>query len=179
MNIVSMPEQTWAFLEGRGAMTPQSIGAALASAFDDVNRRITDGDIRTVGAPRAHYRACGGAELGFEIGVPINPDDTEAARKTGLSIGETFKGEALLHIHRGSDALLGDAYREKQKAFQAKGLKGRSVGGLSQRPGRLPLRRLAHPDSLAGRVFLGLSTRWVIVEDTTQRSREPDQGNGL
>ena len=125
MNIVSMPEQTWAFLEGQSAMTPRSISAALASAFDDVNRRITAGDIRTAGAPCAHYRTCTGTELHFEIGIPINPDDAEAARKTGLSIGETFKGEALVHIHRGPYAQLGNAYREMQKDLHAKGLRGR------------------------------------------------------
>lgn len=125
MNIVSMPEQTWAFLEGRSAIASQSISAALASVFDDVNGRIIGGDIRTTGAPCAHYRACSGGELRFEIGVPINPDDAEVARKAGLSVGETFKGQALLHVHRGSYAQLGDAYREMQKDFRAKGLKGR------------------------------------------------------
>lgn len=124
MNIVSMPEQTWAFLEGRSTLAPQSIGVAVAATFDDVNRRIVGGDIRTAGAPCAHYRTCGG-ELRFEIGIPINPDDAEAARKVGLSIGETLKGEALLHIHRGPYGQLGDAYRDMQRDFHAKGLKGR------------------------------------------------------
>lgn len=125
MNIVSMPEQVWAFLSSHSQLPAHDINAAVAKTFDEVNDRLLRSQVRMSGPPRAHFRFCDGARVDYDVGVPIHPDDASAARDFGLQVGETLVGEALLHIHQGPYAELGRAYGEMEHDLHAKGLKGR------------------------------------------------------
>lgn len=125
MNLVSMPDEVWAFLAGRGCFGAKDVNAAVAAMFDEVSARIARSQVRTSGPPRAHFHICDGAPAGFEVGVPIHPDDAQAARDVGLGTAEAHIAEALLHIHRGPYSQLGEAYHLMELDLAARGLKGR------------------------------------------------------
>jgi effector-binding domain-containing protein len=77
-----------------------------------------------VGTATSPFRYRDGAEVGFDIGFPIDPSDEEVAGRAGLGTGETSAGEAFVHIHRGPYARLGDTYRQMERNMSEQGFKG-------------------------------------------------------
>jgi effector-binding domain-containing protein len=125
MQVIKMPGQMWAFLSQHSGLDGKDINAAVAGAFDQLTEKIARAGVRTQGPPCAHYRYRDGEQVGFDIGFPIDPQDEGAARKAGLGTGETLSGDALMHIHRGPYARLGEIYRRMERDLSSKGLKGR------------------------------------------------------
>jgi AraC family transcriptional regulator len=125
MQVMKMPSETWAFLSRRSGLSGKEINKTLEDAFQELTEKIARAGIRTQGQPRAHFRYSDGAQVGFDIGFPIDPADEETALRAGLGAGETALGEALVHIHRGPYARLGEAYRHMERNMGEKGLKAR------------------------------------------------------
>jgi effector-binding domain-containing protein len=125
MKVVTIPSETWAFVSRRSGLGGKEINATLEQAFEQLAEKIARGGIRTCGQPRAHFRHRNASELGFDIGFPIDPADKDTARRAGLDVGETASVEALIHIHRGPYARLGDAYSKMERDMERQGLKGR------------------------------------------------------
>jgi hypothetical protein len=125
MQVIRMPGETWAFLSRRTTLDTRAINASIADAFAQLTETAERAGVHIAGPPRVHYRYREGDQIGFDLGFPIQPNDEDIARQAGLKTGETLSGEALMHIHRGAYARLGEAYRRMEQNLGAKGLKGR------------------------------------------------------
>lgn len=123
MQLVKMPGETWAYVTRPSGFDGKQLNEAIQDAFEDLTERIVRAGVRAHGQPRARfrYRNCG--QAGFDIGFPIDASDETRARAAGLCTGVTVSGDAMIHIHRGPYARLGDSYRQMQQEFSKKGLK--------------------------------------------------------
>lgn len=125
VEIINLPPETWAYLARQAVLGRQEAGAALEDPFDQLTEIIARAGIRKVGQPRAHFHYRDGEYVGFEIGLPIDPNDVKAAREHGLAAGPADPGHALVHIHRGPYGRLHEAYHAMEKNLVAQCLKGR------------------------------------------------------
>ena len=125
MEVINVTGEVWAFVSRRTALNGTRLDASVARARDEVGEKIARAGVRTLGPPRVHYRYRDGDQVGFEMGIPIDPDDEAAARQAGLEMGETLVGEALSLVRGGPHARLGGAYRQMERGLAIRGLKGR------------------------------------------------------
>ena len=125
MHIMKMPSETWAFISRRSGLSGKEISTTLEGAFEQLTEMIARAGIRTQGQPRAHFRYRNAGEIGFDIGFPIDPADEDLARRAGLGAGQASPGEALVHIHRGPYAQLGETYRQMEQSISEKGFTAR------------------------------------------------------
>ncbi|MEQ1607802.1 MAG: GyrI-like domain-containing protein [Hyphomonadaceae bacterium] len=123
MQLMTVPGETWVFLTRQSGFSGKEINTAIQQAFEQLTEKIARAGIRTHGQPRAHFRYRDGEQVGVDIGFTIDPGDEEAARRAGLSAGETVAGEAMVHIHRGPFARLGETHHQMEQDIGRKGLK--------------------------------------------------------
>lgn len=74
------------------------------------------------GMPMAHYLTYDATSTTFELGFPCRPEDEEALRAAGLSIGKTPEGRCMMATHMGPYDAVETTYHAMIAAMQAKGL---------------------------------------------------------
>lgn len=121
------PIETWtarpfAFLAGSVTLPemPATMGTTLAAVADAFDR---------VGAPLegpafCRYTAFDGKTVVFEAGFAARPQDCDALRAVGMSIGETPSGRVVTGWHVGPYDTVPATYEAMQAAMQAVGVRG-------------------------------------------------------
>lgn len=96
----------------------------MAECFGVLSRAFTSAHADFAGAPLAHYVAYDADSATFDVGFPARPDQLEALRSAGLSIGQTASGKVMRARHVGSYDSLPKTYQAMQAQMKADGLEG-------------------------------------------------------
>jgi len=102
---------------------PATMGAVLGSVAAAFAR---------AGAPMegpawCHYTAVAGTTVGFDAGFGARPQDCDALRAAGLSIGDTPSGRVMTGWHIGPYDTVPTTYEAMRAAMQAAGVTGTAM----------------------------------------------------
>ena len=112
--------QPFAFLL-RTAAIPD-MPKVMGESFGALSAALAKAKAAPAGMPLAHYIAYDSNSTTFEVGFPVRPEDVEAVREAGLSIGKTAEGQVMTAIHMGPYDSVVSTYNAMQAEMQAAGL---------------------------------------------------------
>ncbi len=118
--VVTLSPEPFAYITITANMT--EIPKAMGDGFGQLSMLFAQAKVTMAGMPMCHYLDYDEKSTTFQLGFPCRPDEVEALRDAGLSIGETPSGENMKAVHMGPYDGLGTTYNAMTDAMKAQGL---------------------------------------------------------
>ena len=97
---------------------------AMGDGFDRLSAAFAAAKAEMAGMPMCHYTDYDEQSATFDLGFPARPDQLEALREAGLSIGETPSGRSMKATHIGPYDTVVETYNKMTEAMKKQGLVG-------------------------------------------------------
>lgn len=120
--VVTLSPRPFAYVTKTVAMP--DIPKAMADGFGMLSALFAKAKATMAGMPMCHYTAYDTKSVTFDLGFPALPNETEALKAAGLSVGETPSGRNMTAIHMGPYDGVAGTYALMQAAMATQGLKG-------------------------------------------------------
>lgn len=115
--------QDIAFLSVSSAPTASAIAATLSQSYFRILSFINSAGLQIAGAPLSISRDYEGAELRFDVAIPVAGDfSTIAFDGTGVTVGQTYGGPVLQAVHVGSYSRLAATHAKIAAYIAANGI---------------------------------------------------------
>lgn len=99
------------------------IGQTIQEGFGRLGAAFSAAHAAPAGPPLAHYRSLGEGKVVFDLGFPVREGEAEAVRASGLSLGGTASGEAVIGLHLGPYDSISGTYDALLAEMRALGLR--------------------------------------------------------
>lgn len=96
----------------------------MGEGFDRLSAAFAEARAEMAGMPLCHYTDYDEQSATFEFGFPARPDQVDALRAAGLSIGETPSGRSMKAIHIGPYDTIVETYNKMTEAMKKQGFEG-------------------------------------------------------
>jgi len=120
--VVELVPQPFAYITITAKMA--EIPKAMGDGFGQLSMLFAQAKATMAGMPMCHYLDYDDKSATFQLGFPCRPDEVEALRDAGLSIGETPSGKNMKAVHMGPYDGLAATYAAMTEAMKAQGLSG-------------------------------------------------------
>lgn len=118
--IDTLQPRPFAFITRTARMN--EISQAMSEGFGTLSVMFAKTKAPMSGMPMAHYRAYDTKTTTFDLGFPCRPEDTEALRAAGLTVGQTPSGRAMTATHVGPYDTVVATYNAMTADMKAQGL---------------------------------------------------------
>lgn len=117
---VHTKSQPMIFVRRTSAMAPESIGKAMAEAFDALGAFVGKNNVAVAGPALAIYHDYSETGVTMDVGLPVADGDLKGAGE--VQVGETPGGKALKAVHRGPYDKLRETYDALGKQMEESGI---------------------------------------------------------
>ncbi len=133
-----------AWLPASASPDAASASAALGDAYFEILAFLDGSGLVEDGPPLSIQRGFSGAALRFDAAIPVAVTGDRPASSGRVRLGETYEGNVLRALHRGSYARLIDTHRKIDSYLEAHGLRrnGDAWEVYISDPSRTPEREL-------------------------------------
>lgn len=100
----------------------QDMKTSMPQGFAELMQAFGQAGVTPSGPPLAHYLTYDNDATTFELGFPVQAADAERLRASGLRIGETCAGPAMVATHIGAYDTVVGTYDAMMAAMQAERL---------------------------------------------------------
>jgi hypothetical protein len=121
-HVETLKPQPFAYFTLTAQMSEMS--EAMGAGFERLSAAFAKAKAEMAGMPLCHYTDYDEQSVTFELGFPARPDQVEALRAAGLSIGETPSGRSMKAIHIGPYDTIVETYNKMTEALKEQGLEG-------------------------------------------------------
>jgi effector-binding domain-containing protein len=120
--VTTLTARPFAYISRKAKMAemPKVIGEGFAT----ISHLFAKAGAQMEGMPMAHYLDYDTVSATFDLGLSVRPDQVEALKAAGLSIGETPSGQNMVAVHMGPYDTVAQTYDLMTNTMKAKGLTG-------------------------------------------------------